>query len=297
MTQCRNTSEFSLLIAATVVDLVRVALSLVPHFAKKDRFDSSAQRNKWSIWHRNWALLHYVTLWPFFEFFVIWGQKVLPIVPVAAEIIVMWLSIQILCVILLLVSACTASNYRKTFFVTQVMEIASMIAFMSERLMLGGVRIELFVVLAVLLCCLVEVFTTPDMIFATPHHLFSEHNVFRKLPPQNDVGDEMKSHALAEASIERRVNSLLQIISEADIKTMDADDMRNLLKQCKTNIESMSDVQQVSTPRSQVSSSVTDYLSTPTLPEIQMPERSNTLPLGLGERYNRRRQMKEEPEC
>lgn len=300
----RKTADLSVLVIATICATIRTALIIAPHFCKSVRFDSASESNKWSTWHRNWALVHYAVLYPLFEIFIIWGFAFMSIELVSAEIIMLWLSVVSTSVILQIVCAVTKTGYRKTIYIIQVMEIPCMVAFICERLLLDKLNPEFTLPLGILFVTLVEVFTMPDFMFGKPTQpkLARSPNSFQKFQSDENVGDEAKSHALVELSIERRLSGLIQMIEEANEKTMDLNDLKNFVKICKANVNSMTDAKQVSspgTPRSALSGSGTDYVVSPTLPDLQMNtiNADHTMPIGVGERYNRRRQTNEKPEC
>ena len=246
-----NASQFietnSLLIAITCFSVLRTVFMLAPHLVNSTRLDSSPQRNKWWSVHKRILIVHYIVLAPLFEVLVIWGSKVFGadvVTPVALEVLIAWLSIVILCVILLLVACCTRNAYRMMVHCAQLMELLCMLMFFSDRCVNTRVAGEIVILIVLIACNTVEIFTVPDFFV----NYFPRNEPAQKLSEQElqqfnktitdfgGVDDANQSHAMLERSVNDRIESLFEMIATADPKTMTISDMRDFISLCQRNV-------------------------------------------------------------
>ena len=264
----------------SILSFVRVVMLLLPHLVKSERLESSPLRNKWWYFHKRISLLHYLVLAPLFEVFIIWGSVVFgsdTIQPVVVEVLLAWLSIVILSIILLLIACCTRNAYRMMVYSTQLMELACTVMFFSDRCKDTRVSSEISVVVALVVCNVVEVFTVPDFFFNyfprnedVPKLSEQELNNFNKTIANFSDTNDTQSQVIFQRSLNVSVESLFSTIESAEPNKMAISDMRDFIALVQRNVGDIKYAREMSsatTPRTQSSrSSQADatniYLST-----------------------------------
>ena len=273
-----NPSQFvetnSLLIAITFLSVIRIIFMLLPHLVKSTRLESSPQRNKWWSVHKRISIVHYFFLAPLFEVFVIWGSNVFGVAvvkPVALEVLITWLSIVVLCIVVLMVAFCTRNAYRMMVHSAQLMELPCMLLFFCDRCVKPFIGGEIVILVVLIVCNTIEIFTVPDFFF----NYFPRNEQVQKLSEQElqqfnktildfnrNADDENQSHAMLERSLYDRIETLYETIETADPKTMAISDMRDFISLCQRNVGDIKHSRAVSremTPRSHVGNPVSEH--------------------------------------
>jgi len=152
------------LVVSSVLGELRVVLLVLPHCVRSARFDSAKSRNRWWFVHKRLALVHYVFLAQLFELLLVWGWALAPdtLQPVAADVMLGWMAVQVATIVLLVVSCSVRRHYRGLVMAAQVMELACMAVFVCERAVNTNSAGQITVSGMLLVCNVFEVFSAPD---------------------------------------------------------------------------------------------------------------------------------------
>lgn len=317
MDDCTSlTVSFGTLVSLTVFSFARIVFILMPHCSRSTRFESSITRGKWRIFHRRLAVLHYGFLAPLFEVFVTWGATIFgeqAIVPLAAEVELSWLAVLIGTCVILVVAALTRTSYRMMVYTVQIMELPCTTAFFCERAVNANFGGETVIVVALLICSIVEVFTVPDFFVnyfpqnvqvARPDSANELHtqNMLPTLAERSeDVREADESFELAELSTTRMLKDLFEMIRTANPPVMKTTEMREFIAHCQKKLADIVRTQEHVTrnesPRQLSPRENSEYVYTVSPRVLQGVSSFQTIPLGLNDRYQRRSVNLMQPEC
>jgi hypothetical protein len=186
---CRHLLPQDVLIASTVVSALLSLFMLNAMCGMTFKYSRIQLRRLFFPTERKISFIQYALIAPMFELFVIWGDRIgVSTDTDSASIVVTWVTINVLCLFVMLCSCRAQANYRLLIRDAQTFRFPMSVMFLCDRAFNSVIGIECIFIVAIMLFSVFEFFHVQDYfaVFRRP----SASRGFASMP-DDDVDDKI----------------------------------------------------------------------------------------------------------